>query len=139
MFDVLQLEVDMSTVCRFLHNSGFTRQKLRLVALQRDEFLRQKFMLDVSAYNSDMFIFLDETGADRRNTIRKYGYSMRGKTPQKHTLLVRGEHVSGIGIISVNGLLDVSIVKGPVNGDTFYDFMLKYVLPHDAIQWSKST
>ena len=55
---------------------------------------------------------------------------MRGKTPQKHTLLVRGEHVSGIGILSVNGLLDVSIVKGPVNGDTFYDFVLKYLLPH---------
>ena len=58
---MLQLEVDASTICAFLKYSGFTRQKLRLVAAQRDEFLRHKFMLDVSAYNSGMFIFLDET------------------------------------------------------------------------------
>ena len=130
LFEVLMLEVDTSTICRFLHNSGFTRQKLRLVALQRDKFLRQKIMLDVSVYQPDMFVFLDETGADRRNIIRKYGYSIRGKTPQKHTLLIRGQHVSGIGIISVAGLLDVCVVKGAVDGDNFYDFVLKYLLPH---------
>ena len=93
---VLMLDVDISRICRFLHASGFTRQKLRYVALQRDEFLRQKFMLDMSIYNPEMLIFLDETGADRRNTLRKYGYSMRGKPAQKHTLLVRGERVSAI-------------------------------------------
>ncbi|SMN02410.1 Mobile element protein [uncultured Candidatus Thioglobus sp.] len=130
LLDVLQVEVCISTISRFIHSCGFTRQKLRHVALQRDEFLRQKFILDVSLYKSDMFIFLDETGADRRNVLRKYGYSMRGKTPQEHTLLVRGEHVSGIGIISVNGLLDVYVTKGPVDGDKFYDFALKYLLPH---------
>ena len=31
-----------------------------------------------------MFIFLDETGADRRNSLRKYGYSIRGKRPINH-------------------------------------------------------
>ena len=128
--NVLMLEVDTSTICRFLHTSGFTRQKLRYIALQRDEFLRQKFILDVSTYNPEMLIFLDETGADRRNTLRKYGYSIRGKPAQKHSLLVRGEHVSGIALISVNGLLDVDVVKGSVDGDKFYDFVQKHLLPH---------
>jgi hypothetical protein len=27
-YDVLMLEVDTSTMCRFIHNSGFARQKL---------------------------------------------------------------------------------------------------------------
>jgi transposase len=45
---VLAVDVDVSTICRFLQASGFTRQKLRYVALQRDEFLRQKFMLDMT-------------------------------------------------------------------------------------------
>ena len=26
-------------------------------------------------YDPEMLVFIDETGADRRNTIRKYGYS----------------------------------------------------------------
>ena len=127
---VLMVDVDASTICRFLHASGFTRQKLRYVALQRDEFLRQKFILDMSVYSPDMLIFLDESGADRRNMLRKYGYSMRGKPAQKHTLLVRGEHVSAIANISVSGLLDVDVVKGTVDGDRFYDYVQKHLLPH---------
>jgi len=42
-----------------------TRQKLCLVAKQRDEFIRQQYSLDVSVYKPDMLIFLDETVADR--------------------------------------------------------------------------
>lgn len=127
---VLAVDVDVSTICRFLQASGFTRQKLRYVALQRDEFLRQKFILDMSIYNPDMLVFLDESGADRRNMLRKYGYSMRGKPAQKHALLFRGEHVSAIANISVSGLLDVDVVKGTVDGDRFYDYVQKHLLPH---------
>ena len=77
-----------------------------------------------------MLIFLDETGADHRNTYRKYGYSIRGKRPVNHQLLVRGKRVSGLALISINGLLDVKIEDETVNGDSFYDFVQKYVLPH---------
>ena len=44
--------------------------------------------------------------------------------------MVRGEHVSGIAVISVNGLLDISVVNGIVDGDRFYSFVLKRLLPH---------
>ena len=65
---VLMLDVDISesTISRFLYVSGFSRQKLRYVALQRDEFLRQMFILGMSVYDPDMLVFLDETGADRK-------------------------------------------------------------------------
>ena len=64
---------------RFLHKNGFTKQKLQLCALQRSEVLRQQFIVDVSVYTPDMLVFIDETGTDRRNTVRNYGYSLRGK------------------------------------------------------------
>lgn len=127
--NVLLLTVDISTICRFLLNNGLTRQKLCLVATQRDEFTRQQYILDVSVYKPEMLVFLDETGADRRNVLRKYGYSLRGIPPKHNTLLVRGERVSGLAFMSVNGLLDVSIVKGTTDGDTFYDFVQKQLLP----------
>ena len=47
--------------------------------LQRDEFLRQQYISDVSVYSPEMLVFIDETGTDRRNGLRKYGYSLRGK------------------------------------------------------------
>ena len=37
---------------------------------------------------------------------------------------------SGLAFMSVNGLFDVSIVKGTTDGDTFYDFVQEHLLPH---------
>ena len=123
LMDLLAISVDVSTICKYLSKSGFTRQKLQIKALQQDKFLRQKYILDVSSFSSNTLIFVDETGADTRNFIRKYGYSRRGKPLQSHKMLVRGERVSAIACMSVAGLLDVKMVKGTTDGDEFYDFI----------------
>ena len=117
------VEIDISTICRFLHDCGFTRQKLRHVALQQDQFLRQKFIVDVSLYDPEQLIFIDETGFDRRNLQRKYGYSLHGKPLKNHSLLVRGEHISAIACISLKGLLDVSIIRGTTDSSNFCGFV----------------
>ena len=63
------IEVSESTISNFLHRSGFSDQRMVLIAKQRDEDLRMAFANDVSMYDSEMLEFIDETGADRRNTI----------------------------------------------------------------------
>ena len=75
MLDTTGVEVADSTICEFLR-VGFTRQKIKLVAKQRDESLRTQYIIDVSLLEPDMFIFVDETGANHRDTLRKYGYSL---------------------------------------------------------------
>ena len=35
---LLQVELDESTICRFLQSQGLTRQKMQIVAKQRDEY-----------------------------------------------------------------------------------------------------
>ena len=42
-------------------------------------------------YNVEAFVWLDETGTDRRDQLRKYGYALRGVTPVYHRILVRGD------------------------------------------------
>ena len=96
----VEIEVTESAICKFLHKSGFTYQRLQVTALQQDEFLRQQFISEVSVYSPEMLVFIDETGTDRRGLVRKRGYSMRGKPLRNHTLLVRGERVSAIACIS---------------------------------------
>ncbi|ETW93244.1 MAG: hypothetical protein ETSY2_51740 [Candidatus Entotheonella gemina] len=93
LLNVLMIEVDVATICRFLYDSGFSRHKLCRVALQRDQILRDKFIMDVSLYDPNMLIFLDETGADRRNALRQYGYSMCGKPLKKYSLLCNWNYV----------------------------------------------
>ena len=128
--DTLLVDVSISAICKFIHKSGFSRQKLRVVATQQDDFLREQYTLDVSVYSPQMFIFIDETGADRRNSLRKYGYSLRGKPAINNSLLYRGERVSAIACMSVCGIIDIKTVSGTSNGDTFYDFVQTHLIQH---------
>ena len=58
--------VCLSTICRFLQRIGFTRQKLRIAALQQDDFLRCQFVSDVSMYAffSMKLVVTEETASE---------------------------------------------------------------------------
>lgn len=129
MLHELGVDVTESAICVYLHKAGFTRQRLKLYALQRNDDLRAKFASDVSLYSLDMLLFLDETGTDRRDTLRTKGYSLRGKPAKKQKLLVRGEHVSAMCIMSVEGILTCRIVRGGVDGDQFVEFVENSLKP----------
>ena len=83
-----------------------------------------------SAYNIAVTCnILDETGSDRRNALRRRGYSWRGKPAISHKLLVRGEGISSIACISMKGVLECTMVTGSVDGDTFHAFVHSKLLP----------
>ena len=82
------------------------KAEIGVAASQRDESLRAMLVSEVSIYTADMFIFLDETGTDRRDALRRYAYSWRGLPALAHKLLVRGQHFSSIAIMSTSGVLD---------------------------------
>ena len=87
-------------------------------------------MVQVAAsYNPDMFIWIDETGSDRRNSIRKYGYSLRGITPCTCELHVSGKRISAIPVLTTRGIEDLYLKSGSVNGDILEDFICQCVLP----------
>ena len=98
------------------------------VALQLSEISRARFMADISICDPSMLVWLDESGCDRRNTNRKYGYSLWGKPLHDHRLLVRGTRYSAIPIMSLEGIHDVYITEGTVNGDRFAEFVTKCLL-----------
>lgn len=68
-------------------------------------------MAQVLQFPREFFVWLDETGSDNRDQIRKFGYSIRGFTPVCHRFLVRGTRIS-------------SVAQGIVlNGNRFFDFI----------------
>ena len=85
-------DVDTSTIWRFLQTSNITRQKIVMVAKQRSEVQRAEYLHDMQVFHghSEMLVFVDETGADRRNCLRRFGYSLRGRPAVSKKLLVRG-------------------------------------------------
>lgn len=130
-------DVDVSTICRFLKRNNFSRKKLSYVASQRSAELRGQFLSDISVYDPDMFLFIDESGCDRRDAMRRFGYSLVGKPARSHSLLVRGKRFSAIGILSSVGLLDVHLTSDTVNSETFLEFidrsLLRYVMPFNGV------
>ena len=120
----------LSTICRAVRKLGFTRQKLQHVALQQSETERIKFTAEVMAvFHHSFILWIDETGCDRRNSLRKYAYGIRGQRPQDYQLQMRGVRYSAIGILSSDGINDVYITEGNVNGDTFLHFVHTMLLP----------
>ncbi len=129
------MEWSKATICRALKRFGYTRKKVRFVAKQRSELLRAEYKADISAFHSSMLVFIDETGCDKRDSLRKFGYALRGLTPKSVTLLSRGKRVSAIVAISTTKLLDYDILEGTDNGDDFYEFVqvhLPYLLPYNG-------
>ena len=70
-----------------------------------------------------MLIWLDGSGCDRRNTVRKYGYSIRGIPLCDQRLLIRGTRYSAIPLVSTEGIHDVYIAEGSMNGERFAHFI----------------
>ena len=102
---------------------------MEVIALQRSESLRIQFMAEVSMFSADMFIWIDETGSDRRKEIRRYGYSLRGIPPSPCQLRVSGSRISAIPVLTTRGIESVYTTTGTVNGDVFEEFVCKHVLP----------
>lgn len=69
--------------------------------------------------DSKSIVFIDETGCDRRDAIRRYGYGLRGKPVKCQKLLVRGERISVMAAMTKECVLDVEIIRGSVTGDIF--------------------
>ena len=55
-------------------------------------------------------------------------YSFRGMPLEDHRLLIRGVRYSAIPVMSLDGIHDVHLAKGSVNGEKFTDFILNCLL-----------
>ncbi len=73
--------------------------------------------------NQICWFFLDETGTDCRNFFENMATVCEGNQ-LKNKYCLSEVNVSGIANISVNGLLDVRVVKGAVNREVFTFFTI---------------
>ena len=128
--DLTSTTVSPSTVCRIMRRYGITRKRIRQVALQRCNALCGAFMAQCSVFSRNQFVWVDETGSDKRDHVRKYGYAIRGTTPVSHRLLARGQRVNAIAALSAEGIIAVDLVSGSVNGEKFFDFLRGSLIPN---------
>ena len=57
-------------MCKVMHKNGLTRKKFTKTALQRSFEFRGAFMASILQYPREFFVWVDETGSDRRDQLR---------------------------------------------------------------------
>ena len=82
-------------------------------------------MAQRTLFKRDMFVWIDETGSDARDHIRKFGYALRGMTPTSHRLFARGQRVNAIAALASSGILALDLVTGTVS-----DFLRMTLIPN---------
>ena len=123
------VSVSGTTVCKILHKNGFSRKKLTKIALQRSIDHRGAFMANILQYPREFIVWVDETGSDRRDQLRKFGYSIRGEPATCKRLLVRGTRVSAVVGMSSNGVLGYELYTGSTDSIKFLDFIRGTLIP----------
>ena len=63
LFDATRTWVHCSTLCRTAKPLGLTKQKMRRVAIRRSDVVRAEYMSEMSAFDPNMLVFIDETGS----------------------------------------------------------------------------
>ena len=127
---ITDTDVSPSTVCRILSAHGFTRKKVQHVAVQRSTLYRAIYASNIAHFPKEMLVWVDETGCDKRDLLRKYGYAFRGERASCQRLMVRGRRVSAFAALSCQGIMDVSITSQSVDGDKFCDFIRGSLIPN---------
>lgn len=122
--------VSIPTVCRLLKRHGLTRKKIRQVSIQRNIQYRAEFMADILQYRKEQLVWVDEMGSNCKDTIRKNGYAIKGETPTVYRLLERGQRITAIAALTVNGIIAVQFTKDNVDGNVFYDFVRSCLIPN---------
>jgi len=127
--EVFGKSVSPPTVCRLLARYGMTRKKVQQIASQRSIHYRAAFLAQMTCYKSRQLVWVDETGCDHREHVRKYGYALRGETPIYHRSLHRGRRISTIAAMAHDGIIATDFHTGSVDGDAFADFVRGSLIP----------
>ena len=88
------------------------------------------FMAEVAFYRQEQFVWIDESGCDKRDNTRKFGYSIRGERPVYHCFLHRGKRVSIIATLCTEGMVAIELISGAVNAEKFFDFVRGMLIPN---------
>jgi transposase len=102
--------------------AGVAAEKKSLSASERDEKARSKYRKLTGALEVNKYIFLDEMGSNLGMT-RWYGRAAPGQRVADQVPGDRGENVSTIGALGLDGIRTGLSVPGPIDSDTMLFFV----------------
>lgn len=78
--DEFNIEVSTQSVGRALRSIGWTKKKIRRIAKRQNADLRDFHLYNTKEFSPEQFVFIDESGTDKRGGFRRAGWSPLGVT-----------------------------------------------------------
>jgi transposase len=111
------------TIHRELERCGVSHKKLKRIAIERDEAKRADFIRHMAQYSPEELGFLDEVHKDERTLGRRFGQSKKGRIAQKSQPFVRGRRTSTEALLTLDGVVEGTVVEGSMTAALFLEFL----------------
>lgn len=127
------IKISRSTMGRMLQKLNLTRKKKTLHPTEKDTPRVQQARLDYWEAIRDVppenLVFIDESGLNLA-MVRVYARSLRGQRAIGDRPQHRGQNVSIVEALSLEGPIAVTTILGPMNGLTFEAYLIRRVIPN---------
>jgi transposase len=135
IYDRFGVEVSESTITRTLKAQSWSRKTIRRVANQRNPALRDfyHYRLKLEKCRSYQLIFIDESGIDKRDGLRRKGWAPKGKTPEQKSRFQRGQRLQILAAYTQRGVKLARVFPGSTDAAVFEDFIDQ--LLHHCSRW----
>jgi hypothetical protein len=124
--------VSTATICRALHLDLKLSRKVLCKAA------REAVPAEIEAYRAkliplysyqEQLVFIDETSKDGRHAFRRYGWSRINTKAIVHLPFRRGQRLSIMAALDVNGFIGWSSTEGTFTRAKFHEAFMKHVVP----------
>jgi len=123
-----EVSVTTSSVRRALVSIGWTKKQMRRVAKGRNANLRDTYLYNILDISPECFVFVDESGCDRRVGLRRTGWSPLGMTPTQVAPFQREQTYQILLAYAVDGIMLAYVFHSSTDGIVFEDF-IEQLLP----------
>jgi len=132
IIDQLHLKVSDETVRRTLIKAGYTYKKKSLHATEQERLdvqnRRKQWTEDITGYNAENLVFLDESGINIDMT-RRYGRSLSNERTVDNAPLNTPTTTTILSSIRVNGEMAYTTYTGGTTAERFRDYLETVLLP----------
>ena len=122
LWNKFKVLVTIYSVARALDTIKWTKKKIRRVAAGRNADLRDFYTHKTVGFLSDQYIFVDESGCDKRSGKRRTGLSPLGVTPVQVSRFKREKRYQILPAYTQDGIILVRVFQGSTDATVFEEF-----------------
>jgi len=122
-----------SAIHRSLQRSNITHKKLDQRALQAQLLDQLRFLNQIYNVDPSRIIAFDESGSDRRNLHRNFGWSVKGLRAQHRSFWSRGRRYGVLAAISLTGVVASWTQDSSMNAESYAFFVSEVLIPYFAL------